>query len=120
MQAADGRMRSTDVANTEQLLRIIQSIPSPKAEPYKMWLAQVGKERIDESADPEIAIDRAQYEKESGKRAISPLNSKNLKALKMQRAVTNRESRYLCPVQLRRSMPSSVKIEFFGALGFHI
>ena len=59
MQAADGRMRSTDVANTEQLLRIIQSIPSPKAEPFKLWLAQVGKERIDESADPEIAIDRA-------------------------------------------------------------
>ena len=59
MQAADGRMRSTDVANTEQLLRIIQSIPSPKAEPFKKWLAQVGKERIGESADPEIAIDRA-------------------------------------------------------------
>jgi len=59
MKAADGKMRSTDVANTEQLLRIIQSVPSPKAEPFKMWLAQVGKERIDESADPEIAIDRA-------------------------------------------------------------
>ena len=59
MTAADGKKRLTDVANTEQLLRIIQSIPSPKAEPFKMWLAQVGKERIDESADPEIAIDRA-------------------------------------------------------------
>ena len=59
MKAADGKMRSTDVANTEQLLRIIQSVPSPKAERFKMWLAQVGKERIDESADPEIAIDRA-------------------------------------------------------------
>jgi len=59
MLAPDGKKRLTDVANTEQLLRIIQSIPSPKAEPFKMWLAQVGKERIDESADPEIAIDRA-------------------------------------------------------------
>ena len=59
MLAPDGKNRLTDVANTEQLLRIIQSIPSPKAEPFKMWLAQVGKERIDESADPEIAIDRA-------------------------------------------------------------
>ena len=59
MIASDGRKRQTDVANTEQLLRIIQSIPSPKAEPFKLWLAQVGKERIDESADPEIAIDRA-------------------------------------------------------------
>ena len=59
MIAPDGKNRLIDVANTEQLLRIIQSIPSPKAEPFKMWLAQVGKERIDESADPEIAIDRA-------------------------------------------------------------
>jgi hypothetical protein len=59
MTASDGKKRSTDVANTEQLLRIIQSIPSPKAEPFKLWLAQVGKERIEENADPEIAIGRA-------------------------------------------------------------
>ena len=52
-------MRLTDVADTEQLLRIIQSIPSPKAEPFKMWLAEVGRERIEETIDPEIAIDRA-------------------------------------------------------------
>jgi len=59
LKAADGKMRSTDVANTKQLLRLIQSVPSPKAEPFKVWLAQLGKERIDEVADPEIAIDRA-------------------------------------------------------------
>jgi hypothetical protein len=59
MKAADGKMRLTDVANTEQLLRIIQSIPSPKAEPFKMWLASVGRERIDEVIDPELIIDRA-------------------------------------------------------------
>jgi len=59
LMAADGKRYNTDVANTEQLLRIIQSIPSPKAEPFKIWLAQLGKERIDETADPEIAIDRA-------------------------------------------------------------
>ena len=59
MPAADGKMRMTDVANTEQLLRIIQSIPSPKAEPFKQWLAQVGKERLDETIDPQIAIERA-------------------------------------------------------------
>jgi len=59
MKAADGRMRMTDVVNTKEILRIIQSIPSPKAEPFKMWLAQLGKERIDEVADPDIAIDRA-------------------------------------------------------------
>ena len=59
MRAMDGKMRVTDVANTEQLLRLIQSIPSPKAEPFKLWLAQVGRERIEETIDPEQAIDRA-------------------------------------------------------------
>jgi len=59
MKSVDGKFYNTDVANIEGILRIIQSIPSPKAEPFKMWLAQLGKERIDEVADPEIAIDRA-------------------------------------------------------------
>lgn len=59
MKAEDGKQRLTDVANTEQLLRVIQSIPSPKAEPFKMWLARVGSERIDETIDPELTIDRA-------------------------------------------------------------
>ena len=59
MKAADGKRRLTDVANTEQLLRIIQSIPSKKAEPFKMWLAMVGRERIEEIIDPELTIDRA-------------------------------------------------------------
>lgn len=59
MTAADGKKRLTDVATTEQLLRIIQSIPSPKAEPFKLWLAEVGRERIEETIDPEQTIDRA-------------------------------------------------------------
>lgn len=59
MKAADGKRRQTDVANTEQLLRIIQSIPSKKAEPFKLWLAMVGRERIEEIIDPELTIDRA-------------------------------------------------------------
>ena len=59
MTAADGKRRLTDVADTEQLLRIIQSIPSPKAEPFKLWLAQVGRDRIEETIDPELTIDRA-------------------------------------------------------------
>ena len=59
MRAPDGKMRLTDAANTEQLLRIIQSIPSPHAEPMKRWLARVGRERIEETIDPEQAIDRA-------------------------------------------------------------
>ena len=59
MRSADGKRYNTDVADTEQLLRIIQSIPSPKAEPFKLWLAQIGRERIEETIDPELTIDRA-------------------------------------------------------------
>lgn len=59
MKASDGKRRLTDAADTEQLLRLIQSIPSPKAEPFKLWLAQVGRERIEETIDPELTIDRA-------------------------------------------------------------
>ena len=59
MPAYDGKMRDTDVADTEQILRLVQSIPSKKAEPFKLWLAKVGSERIDESVDPELSIDRA-------------------------------------------------------------
>ena len=59
MTAADGKKRLTDVATTEQLLRLIQSVPSPKAEPFKVWLAEVGRERIEETIDPELTIERA-------------------------------------------------------------
>ena len=59
MLAQDGKMRVTDVADTEQVFRLIQSIPSPKAEPFKIWLAQVAAERLDEMQDPELSIDRA-------------------------------------------------------------
>ncbi|MFZ6084334.1 Bro-N domain-containing protein, partial [Glaesserella parasuis] len=59
MRAEDGKLRLTDVADVPQLLRLIQSIPSPKAEPFKLWLAQVGSERLDELQDPELTINRA-------------------------------------------------------------
>lgn len=59
LQAADGKMRLTDVADTEQLFRLIQSIPSPKAEPFKQWMAQVASERIDQLQDPELSINQA-------------------------------------------------------------
>ncbi len=59
MQSTDGKYYKTDVADTEQIFRLIQSIPSPKAEPFKLWLAQLGKERLDEMTDPELTIDRA-------------------------------------------------------------
>lgn len=67
MKASDGKMRKTDCADTEQLLRIIQSIPSKKAEPFKLWLAQVGTERLEEMADPEKALDRGmEYYRQKG------------------------------------------------------
>ena len=59
MQAADGKTYLTDVANTEQLFRLIQSVPSPKAEPFKLWIAQVAKERLDQMQDPELSIEQA-------------------------------------------------------------
>ncbi len=59
MKASDGKMRSTDVASTEQLFRLIQSIPSPKAEPFKLWIAQIAKERLDQLQDPELSINQA-------------------------------------------------------------
>jgi len=59
MKSSDGKFYKTDVADTEQLFRLIQSIPSPKAEPFKQWLAKVGTERINEIEDPELAFDRA-------------------------------------------------------------
>ena len=59
LKAADGKMRESDVADMQGIFRIIQSVPSPKAEPFKMWLAEVGKERLDEIVDPELTIDRA-------------------------------------------------------------
>lgn len=59
MAAEDGKMRLTDIADTEQLFRLIQSIPSPKAEPFKLWLAKIASERLDEMQDPELTIDRA-------------------------------------------------------------
>ena len=62
MPSSDGKYYKTDVADTEQLFRLIQSIPSPKAEPFKLWMAQVAKERLDEMQDPELTIDRAMRE----------------------------------------------------------
>ncbi len=62
LKAADGKMRMTDVVDTQQLFRLIQSIPSPKAEPFKMWIANVAKQRLDQMQDPELSIDQAMYD----------------------------------------------------------
>lgn len=70
MKALDGKMRDTDVANTETLFRLIQSVPSPKAEPFKLWLAKVGYERLQETVNPELAVDRArEHWKQAGRPA---------------------------------------------------
>ena len=88
MLAADGKMRITDVADTEQLLRLIQSIPSKKAEPFKQWLAKVGAERIDEIEDPELAFDRAMktyLDKGYSKEWIN----QRLKSIEVRKELTN-------------------------------
>lgn len=88
MLAQDGKMRLTDVATTEQLLRIIQSIPSPKAEPFKVWLASIGNARIDEMIDPEQAIDRALlYYKQQGY-SDSWINQR-LKSIEVRKELTD-------------------------------
>lgn len=66
MLAPDGKMQLTDVADTEQLFRLIQSIPSPKAEPFKLWMAQVAKERLDQMQDPELSIEQAMLDYKRG------------------------------------------------------
>ena len=88
MKAADGKMRLTDVADTEQLFRLIQSIPSPKAEPFKVWLAQIAAERLDEMQDPELTIDRALEQYMSLGYSENWINQR-LKSIEIRKALTD-------------------------------
>ena len=88
MKAADGKMRLTDVADMEQLFRIIQSIPSPKAEPFKLWLAQIAAERLDEMQDPELTIDRALEQYMSLGYSENWINQR-LKSIEIRKALTD-------------------------------
>ncbi|MFA9213454.1 MAG: Bro-N domain-containing protein [Candidatus Methylacidiphilales bacterium] len=88
MQAPDGKMRITDVADTEQLFRLIQSIPSPKAEPFKLWLAQVASERLDEMQDPELTIDRALNEYQQLGYSENWINQR-LKSIEIRKELTD-------------------------------
>lgn len=88
MPAADGKMRLTDVATTEQLFRLIQSIPSPKAEPFKMWMAQIAKERLDEMQDPELTIDRAMMEYKALGYSDNWINQR-LKSIEVRKELTD-------------------------------
>lgn len=88
MLAQDGKMRMTDVADTEQLFRLIQSIPSPKAEPFKLWLAQIASERLDEMQDPELTIDRALKEYLELGYSESQINQR-LKSIEVRKELTD-------------------------------
>lgn len=98
LKSTDGKFYNTDVLDTKAVLRLIESVPSPKAEPFKLWLANLGSERIDEVFDPEIAVNRAVeyyrnkgakdlYEKETKKSAISKSNSLNYKYIDEQKQI---------------------------------
>lgn len=88
MKATDGKLRITDVADTEQLLRLIQSVPSPKAEPFKLWLAKVGYERIEETEDPEKAFDRAMETYLKKGYSVNWVNQR-LKSIEVRRELTD-------------------------------
>jgi hypothetical protein len=88
MQSADGKYYKTDVADTEQLFRLIQSIPSPKAEPFKLWLAQIAAERLDEVQDPELTIDRALEQYMSLGYSENWINQR-LKSIEIRKALTD-------------------------------
>ena len=88
MQASDGKMRLTDVADVEQLFRLIQSIPSPKAEPFKMWLAEVGRERLEEIDDPEQGIDRMMEDYHRKGYSDNWINQR-LKSIEVRRELTD-------------------------------
>lgn len=93
MPAEDGKMRITDVADTEQLFRLIQSIPSPKAEPFKLWLAQIAKERLDELQDPELTIDRALLQYKQLGYSDSWINQR-LKSIEIRKDLTDEWKRH--------------------------
>ncbi|WP_300088245.1 Bro-N domain-containing protein [uncultured Nitrosomonas sp.] len=88
MQAADGKMRMTDVASTEQLLRLIQTIPSKKAEPFKLWLAQVGSQRLDQLQDPELSIEQAMLDYKRLGYSDSWINQR-LKSIEIRKELTD-------------------------------
>jgi prophage antirepressor-like protein len=93
LQSADGKSYLTDVANTEQLFRIIQSIPSPKAEPFKQWLAQVGKERLDQLQDPELSIEQAMTDYRRLGYSESWINQR-LKSIEIRKDLTDEWKRH--------------------------
>lgn len=102
LPAEDGKMRLTDVANTEQLFRLIQSIPSPKAEPFKLWMAQVASERLDQMQDPELSIEQAMLDYKRLGYSDNWINQR-LKSIEIRKdltdePMTNREQSHACMI----------------------
>lgn len=93
MMSTDGKMRLTDVMTTEQMFRLIQSIPSPKAEPFKLWMAQIAKERLDEMQDPELTIDRAMMEYKALGYSDNWINQR-LKSIEIRKELTDEWKRH--------------------------
>lgn len=93
LPSTDGKYYKTDVATTEQLFRLIQSIPSPKAEPFKLWMAQVAKERLDEMQDPELTIDRAMREYKALGYSDNWINQR-LKSIEIRKDLTDEWKRH--------------------------
>lgn len=93
LPATDGKMRLTDVATSEQLFRLIQSVPSPKAEPFKLWMAQIAKERLDEMQDPELTIDRAMMEYKALGYSDNWINQR-LKSIEIRKDLTDEWKRH--------------------------
>lgn len=93
LPSVDGKYYKTDVATTEQLFRLIQSIPSPKAEPFKLWMAQVAKERLDEMQDPELTIDRAMMEYKALGYSDNWINQR-LKSIEIRKGLTDEWKRH--------------------------
>ena len=107
MLAADGKMRLTDVANQEQMFRIIQSIPSPKAEPFKLWMAQVASQRLDQMQDPELSIDQAIADYKRLGYSDKWINSR-IKCIEVRKELTNEWER--CGVQQGQQFASLTDI----------
>jgi DNA-damage-inducible protein D len=114
MPASDGKMRATDCANTEGVLRIIQSVPSPKAEPFKMWLAQAGKEKIEETADPELSIDR-QIEGYRAKGYSEKWITRRMQTIRTRNALTNEwKNRGIEDSQDYQRLTATIATQTFG------
>ncbi len=114
MPASDGKMRATDCANTEGVFRIIQSIPSPKAEPFKMWLAQAGKEKIEETADAELSIDR-QIENYRAKGYSEKWITRRMQTIRTRNALTHEwKNRGIEDSQDYQRLTATIATQTFG------